>query len=95
MKFKIGDKVRPTRKCISWYLSEDGQSIWINPKTGYFDESHDTCMVAILSLLLDKDLYAEIVAHNWPGKECENYRIHVLGAEFNIAPEDLRKVYNL
>lgn len=96
--FKIGDTVRPKLELIKWYLSDEGQNIFW-PASGVLDAhqeySLDNANIAMLSLLLDKDLSGKIVAHHHPNSTSENFKVEILSTTFNIEPKNLVRKRNV
>lgn len=92
MKFKVGDKVKLSKKIIKWYLTDDGQDCFFS-SSGKQDTSqsktHDECTVIMLSLCMKNDVYGEIVAHNWAFSEMENFRVNILDYQINVLPKNL------
>ena len=99
-RFKLGNKVRMTQALAKWYLSEEGQEIFF-PPSGILDDrqemDHDLCNIAVMSMLMEKSVVGEIV-NSWidyGNPKDSVYRIEIMGAQFNVSPESLVRIYGV
>lgn len=95
-KLKLQDKVKIKQAVVKWYLSHEGQSAYF-PPNGILDKeqekSHDKATMVMLLLAMDSDITGEVVdCHYVDIPQLENYRVLILGTEFNIEPKYLVKV---
>ena len=93
-KFKIGDEVYLKESVIKWYLSNDGQEAFF-PPSGMMSKSdeveHNKATTIMLTLGIKNDITGRVVAEHYVGTTDENYKVYILGRNFNIQPKDLRK----
>ena len=93
-KFKIGDEVYLKESVIKWYLSNDGQEAFF-PPSGVMSKNneldHDEATTIMLTLGIKNDITGRVVAEHYVGTTEENYKVQILGRNFNIQLKDLRK----
>jgi hypothetical protein len=99
-RFRVGDKVRMKNSLAEWYLSEEGQDIFY-PPSGILDNRQemtlDLCNIAVMSSLMDKSVVGEVV-NSWidyGNPKNSVYRIEIMGAQFNVNPESLVRIYGV
>lgn len=52
---------------------------------------HDKATTIMLTLGIKNDITGRVVAEHYVGTTDENYKVLILGRNFNIQPKDLRK----